>query len=385
MSRKGRSMQRKVAYVFLYKNGIRERSVGILRRYGTANQPEVALELFGEEVRRRKWKIYYFTKGEALAEAVYLWGTTAERGKSEVRLSQCRLCTEAGTGNGVVLLPERADVSVGEQTSRNAQNAGTEPADRLAKAGVNRPVHHAELREYLCARYDGKEVSEEELWAAFHRKAEPEPEENPCIESAKKLMEEIARAAGGDTGAEGPGMGNEPEGLSLVQLPEEGESVPRRRKRRIQHGSAYLEELLLLKPPYVPCRRYDVEYSVRITPEDLLHLPKEGKQFAENSYLLHGYYRYRHVLLGRRRRSETEDYVLLVPGIYNEKEARVARLFGFSEFLPVKAVARSKPEAREKICEAEQNLQGEIRAEKIPETGSAASGKELFGYFCGKI
>lgn len=316
-------MQRKVAYVFLYKNGIRERSVGILRRYGTVNQPEVALELFGEEVRRRKWNIYYFTKGEALVEAVYLWGTTAERGKSEARLSQCRLCAEAGTGEGVILLPDQ----------------------------------RSDLREYLCARYDGKEVSEEELWAAFHRKAEPE--ENPCIESAKKLMEEIARAAGGDTGTEGSGTGNEPVGLPLVQLPEESESVPQRRKRRIQHGSAYLEELLLLKPPYVPCRRHDVEYSVRIAPEDMLHLPKEGKQFAENSYLLHGYYRYRHVLLGRRRRNDAEDYVLLVPGIYNEKEARVAGLFGFSEFLPVKAVA--------------------------PETGSAASGKELFGYFCGKI
>ena len=333
-------MQRRVAYLFSYKNGIRERSVGIVKRYGTANQPEVALELFGEEVRNRKWNIYYFTKGEALCEAAYLWGMTAERGKSETRLRQCRLCAEAGMGGGVVLLPERE----------------------------NRPVHREDLREYLCARYDGREVSEEVLWAAFCKKAEPD--ENPCIESAKKLMEEIARAAGGDTGAEDPGTehisGGPPlETLSAVGkseaacLPAEGERLPKRRKRRIQNRSAYLEELLLLKPPYVPCRRHDVEYSVRIAPEDLLHLPKEGKRYKENSYLLHGYYRYRHVLLGRRRRSEAEDYVLLVPGIYNEKEAKVAKLFGFSEFLPVKAV--------------------------MPETDSAASGKELFGYFCGKI
>ncbi len=329
LSRKGRGMQRRVAYLFSYKNGIRERSVGIVKRYGTANQPEVALELFGEEVRNRKWNIYYFTRGEALCEAAYLWEITAERGKSEARLRQCRLCAEVGMGGGVVLLPERE----------------------------NRPVHREDLREYFCARYDGREVSEEELWAAFCKKAEPE--ENPCIESAKKLMEEIARAAGGDTGAEDPGTEHISGGPPLEMLPAEGERLPKRRKRRIQNRSAYLEELLLLKPPYVPCRRHDVEYSVRIAPEDLLHLPKEGKRYKENSYLLHGYYRYRHVLLGRRRRSDVEDYVILVPGIYNEKEAKVAKLFGFSEFLPVKAV--------------------------MPETDSAASGKELFGYFCGKI
>lgn len=352
-------MQRKVAYLFSYKNGIRERSVGIVKRYGTAKQPEVALELFGEDVRKRKWHIYYFTKEEALLEAVYLWGTTTGRGKSEVRLSQCRLCAEAGLGGGVVLLPEREKSAIAEQNGQNEQDAGAEALGQSSEFGRSRPVHREDLREYLCARYDGKEISEEELWTAFCRKAEPVLGENPCIESAKKLMEEIARAAGGDTEAAAPGTEHISGGPPLEMLPAEGERLPKRRKYRIQNRSAYLEELLLLKPPYVPCRRHDVEYSVRIAPEDLLHLPKEGKRYKENSYLLHGYYRYRHVLLGRRRRSEAEDYVLLVPGVYTEKEAKVAKLFGFSEFLPVKAV--------------------------MPETGSAASGKELFGYFCGKI
>jgi len=369
LSRKGRSMQRKVAYVFLYKNGIKERSVGIVRRYGTAEQPEVALELYGEEERRKRWRIYYFTEKEALVEATYLWGSTTERGKSEVRLSQCRLCAEAGMGAGIVLLPERV------------VDCRQQPAQ-------------PDLREYLCARFDGKEITEETLGEAFLRK--PEPINNLRIESAKKLMEEITKAAGGEVASaqqesfsesEEEGVGNlytEERGMGESGRGQGTVSKPRERKRAGRQ-IAYLEKLLLLNPPYGPCRRFDVEYSVRITPAELLKFPKEGKRFAENSFVLHAYYRYRHVLLGRRRRRETEDYVLLVPGTYNEKEGKLAELFGFSEFLPVKAVARSEPEVREKMCAEEQKLRKKIGEEKIPETGNAVSGKELFGYFCGKI
>ncbi len=315
----GQSMQRNVAYVFLYKNGIKERSVGIVKRYGTAKQPEVALELFGEEARK-EWNICYLTKGEALCEAIYLWEIAGAYGRNETRHSRCRLCAEAGMGAGVVLLPEKAESRI--------TNGGSVGQGKLSE------FTRSDLREYLCARYDGKEMTEEMLWTALGRSPEQEETENLCLESAKKLMEEITRVAG-------------------------GESTEVKVKQRPRKQMTYLEELLFLKPPYLPCRRYDVEYSVRIVPEDLLYLPKEGKRYAENSFVLHSFYRYRHILLGRRRKKEKEDHVLLLPGVYNEKEACLAKMFGFSEFFPV--------------------------AVKKSETDSAVSGKEIFGYFCGKI
>lgn len=341
LSRKGRGMERRVAYVFLYKNGIRERSVGIVRRYGTAEQPEVALELFGEELRGKRWKIYYFTKKEALAEASYLWGTTTERGRSEVRLSQCRLCTEAGAGHGIVLIPENKSCPEGEN-----------------RAGQEKGAERIEFREYLCARFDGKEVTEEELKAAFRRK--PELGETSRMESAKKLMEELTKAAGGEAGTE-----ETPEKQGMMDDETAGNEAKQVRqirtepvfcKKVVRNRIAALENLLATKAPYVPCRNFHVDYSVRVLPEELDCLEKENRGYMDNSYLLHGYYRYRHVLLGRRKRKKKEEYVLLVPGIYSEKEAGLAELFGFPEFLPM-----------------------------LPETGGAASGKEPFGYFCGKI
>lgn len=288
-------------------------------------------------------------------------------------------------GAGIVLLPERV-----VDSGRNGGENRTEQSEVDCRQQPAQP----DLREYLCARFDGKEITEETLGEAFLRK--PEPINNLRIESAKKLMEEITKAAGGEVASaqqesfsesEEEGVGNlytEERGMGESGRGQGTVSKPRERKRAGRQ-IAYLEKLLLLNPPYGPCRRFDVEYSVRITPAELLKFPKEGKRFAENSFVLHAYYRYRHVLLGRRRRRKTEDYVLLVPGSYNEKEAKLAELFGFPEFLPVKAVARSEQEVREKINTEEQNMPGKIGEEKIPEMDNAASGKELFGYFCGKI
>lgn len=342
-------MERKVAYVFLYKNGIRERSVGIVRRYGTAEQPEVALELFGE-LQSRRWEIYYFTKNGALTEATYLWGTTRERGTSEVGISQCRLCTEAGTGDGIVLLPATKN-GTEQQSGKAAQQKCSDDAPSLP--GQEKTTGEREYREYLCARYDGSEVTAEELRKAFRRKPEGETEGNPCVESAKRLMEEIAKAAGGEVSAESNGAGER----QKTDTAEKKQTLPSHRKSQ-SASVRKLEKLMQINPVYTPCRKEWVDYSVRICPEDLQSLPKEGKGYTENSFLWHGYYRYRHVLLGRRIRKEKEEYVLMVPGIYSGREAGLASLFGFPEFLPVK---------------------------KTPETGSSASGGDLFGYFCGKI
>ena len=66
----------------------------------------------------------------------------------------------------------------------------------------------------------------------------------------------------------------------------------------------------------------------KISREDLTLLPRKFWPLANNSFLLHGYHNYDHLVLieegGRRW--------LGVPGIYDTREARAADLFGFPRF-----------------------------------------------------
>ena len=58
-------------------------------------------------------------------------------------------------------------------------------------------------------------------------------------------------------------------------------------------------------------------------------LPRCEWKLANNNFLLHGYYNYRHLVLI----DKGNQLKLGVPGIYHEREARAAATFGFPEFI----------------------------------------------------
>ena len=65
---------------------------------------------------------------------------------------------------------------------------------------------------------------------------------------------------------------------------------------------------------------------------DMIILPKQHYRLVENSFLLHGYYNYGHLVLARICRKGMEKYYIGVPGNFYEKEKQVAVLFGFESF-----------------------------------------------------
>ena len=70
----------------------------------------------------------------------------------------------------------------------------------------------------------------------------------------------------------------------------------------------------------------------KIQRNDIARLPRCEWKWANNSFLLHGYYNYRHLAII----DDGERYRLGVPGIYHPQEAKAASTFGFTEFIPHK-------------------------------------------------
>lgn len=288
-------MIRRVAYVFSYCNGVRENSVGVLRCLGNGAEMEVTLELYRPEQQKMPWKLFYFDEYGGLTEGSALRVRTRAYGKSEIFNPCFRLCGVAGMGEGIVLLPYEEN-EVGER------------------------LEQKEIGRYLCGRFDGGEVTESRLKELLYQKETGE--KGQCIQSAKRLMEEITRAA---------------EGV---------------REETIRPA----ERLLSKCPSYRPCRKEEITHSVRVTPGELVPFEENGPDYRENSFLLHGYYEYRHLLFGRRKRGDRHEYVVMVPGRYEKRESRLADAFGFSEFIPAKF-------------------------SQVSET----FGKAPFGYWCGKM
>lgn len=85
-------------------------------------------------------------------------------------------------------------------------------------------------------------------------------------------------------------------------------------------------------PKVYPFEDNEIVDCVRIEPQDIGLLPIEAWVLGNNSFLLHGYYIYRHLIFGKMRVANEWRYVLGVPGVYQNRESFMARMFGFENF-----------------------------------------------------
>ncbi len=118
-----------------------------------------------------------------------------------------------------------------------------------------------------------------------------------------------------------------------------------------QETEIILEEEMQMDTYITPSRPQFEKISRR----DIARLPRCEWRLANNSFLVHGYHNFHHLIL-----MEDEDgFWLGVPGIFHEKEERAAGAFGFPRFLPVE----------EEDCSL---------LEEMPK-------EEMFGYWCRKV
>ena len=65
-----------------------------------------------------------------------------------------------------------------------------------------------------------------------------------------------------------------------------------------------------------------------------MNLPRCEWRLSNNSFLLHGYYNYHHLVLIE----EDGNMWIGVPGIYHPKEAKAAEAFGFPQFIKAEKI-----------------------------------------------
>ena len=108
--------------------------------------------------------------------------------------------------------------------------------------------------------------------------------------------------------------------------------------------SAYIQTVKIMEPLHDNkwqqlCKEYPKVHPfpgkknfLTISPEDFIILQQEYQKLVHNSFLLHGFYNYGHMILGKLSEEEEAPIYIGVPGVYYEREKQAARMFGFVGF-----------------------------------------------------
>ena len=228
-----------------------------------------------------------------------------------------RVEEEQSQSAGELQVEEEAQASAEAYTEEEPQEAGETKAEEETQAS-------AEAQTEEEPQTPGEARSEEEFQAEEAAPAEEIPTmENKSRPNPKMRAEERQQSVQREPG----------EGTVHTQ---EAAACPQPRygcQRQMQCARQGLEQrwqcLLKRYPHFQPFGDQEIEQCIQITPRDIRLLNQNHWRLGNNSFVMHGFYNYRHLLLGRKKDG---GYVLGIPGLYENQERFMASMFGFPVF-----------------------------------------------------
>jgi len=312
--------KRWMAYLYNYENGFKKNCVGTARIERRGNEAKTTVSIQVPSMLNESLKNFYYIRTPEGVRGISAGEYTTNGASGNWQIS---MNADDMGGSGLEL--ERMD---GYLICRDSMKY-------FASAWDDKPLLPTEVYELL------QELEEEKK-----RPMQPDRIELP-EELPEKIRQEVSWKAEEDglitedaavtedaTVTEEWMVGNELSDNLEENLQQEVEQLFPDEKPA-QTGSA--ERIFELCPVIWPFAEPWAERCVKLELEDIGLLPAEHWQLTTNSFLMHSYYGYRHLVLARVRDGARYRYELLVPGIYNEREKELAGLFGFDAFRSAKS------------------------------------------------
>ena len=120
---------------------------------------------------------------------------------------------------------------------------------------------------------------------------------------------------------------------AAAKIPAETQHLQQKAHRANATQTDHFQKLFV-RADYIDAFDDDYFYDcIEVSPEKLKCLNQNEIDIAGNSFLLHGYYNFRHILFGRVRDNlDNTKYFIGVPGMYCNRERYMASMFGFNNF-----------------------------------------------------
>lgn len=230
---------------------------------------------------------------------------------------------EAAAASNPVAQADSEEVSVKEQVNRTT---GQEAERKSAEMSGN-------VRESETVRRNAEDVSENEVEDVAEAAVTSKPATPESAQSAGQqtdLQQETAQMKAQQVRA----MEAVQELLFRNTNPQG--TMPQNTK--LQNAKPQEEmpafEKVFINRDFIDAFEDDYFYDcVEVTPELLKQLPIEDDAVVNNSFLVHGYYNFKHILFGKVCENDNNTrYFIGVPGMYCNRERFMASMFGFCNF-----------------------------------------------------
>ena len=325
-------MKRFIRYLYEYEHGRRLRNVGFVK--AEQSEDECTLHIHGKGLHmkgERKLTVYlFFNAGN---ECVGIWQGTIDNVNPAINYRLHYTEEDAGSPENFQAID---GIILESEMGHKYAAVWDDKAVDIGNMRVLDPAKEREIPREEIRQKEPEPVREEEI-----RQREPEPvrEEDYRLESV------MQREPQEDWNNPEPRQEDEDEMRDESEPMQEAVGDSQKADAESQETCGQEEEQERSVQRDCQC--------TKIQRNDLARLPRCEWKWANNSFLLHGYYNYHHLALIH----EGNRFLLGVPGIYHPQEAKAANVFGFTEFIPVRDM-------------------------EVDLTDEEGNGRDQFGYWC---
>lgn len=311
--------KRIVSYMYDYENGTKRENIGFARVEARNEQCKIMIHIKAPSVNNQVLKVYIFYRKKGRMEPIVLGDMRIRNGMGDFRATT-RFDNIMGMGipldemGGIIVFykddkfyaSEWDDEPIRISNLQRDDNKIIEKADKIEE--TEKIVNEIQVVEEVNVADEIKveETEQEELENIDEKVEEDNKEEVSIVSDLDEILIE-------DT--------------SEKPMEKDIEADPLCSPIATRILDKYMKMFPFEDKSIVEC--------VRIEPQDIGSFPIEHWVLGNNSFLLHGYYNYRHLIFGRKIEDNKNKYFIGVPGVYEDREMSMAKLFGFEHFKPI--------------------------------------------------
>ncbi|MCI8797758.1 MAG: hypothetical protein HFG89_13100 [Dorea sp.] len=342
-------MKRFIRYLYEYEHGRRLRNVGFVK--AEQSEDECTLHIHGKGLHmkgERKLTVYlFFNAGN---ECVGIWQGTIDNVNPAINY---RLhYTEEDTGSPDNFQKIDGIILESEMGHKYAAVWDDKAVD-IGNMRVLDPAKDGRIPREEIRQEEPEPAIEEDSREESDMGADPERSEDPWDRLESVMQREPQESRNNPEPQQGDESEKIAESVLEDEMRDESEPMPEEEiEENSQKADAKSQETCGQEDEQETPVQRDCQCT-KIQRNDIARLPRCEWKWANNSFLLHGYYNYHHLALIH----EGNRFLLGVPGIYHPQEAKAASVFGFTEFIPVRDM-------------------------EVDLTDEEGNGRDQFGYWC---
>lgn len=359
-------IQRFITYIYKYENDEKKENAGFAKVEIRGGTCRIEVHIRNINMDKPESIVYLFARKDEIMQSVPVGNMNIQRGNGDIRytfetkeLLNFDMTMEKMEGIFIPLGESRYLASqwkegeIREGRFRILEKRKEEPKleDKVSPEGQIQEKQESSQASQEQPQEELKPQSQEELTPQVQEQLQEQSQEKPQLQSQsqpqsqpqkqqqnqpqmqsqlrEQLILELQRRIQEQQFQNQNARQNPEENIQATEIPME--------KFFEENGwDGIFQKMKLKLPIFFPFEGKEIE-CVKMDVTDLRQLPKKYWYLANNSFLLHGYFNYKHILMGEITENERKQYFIGVPGIFQNQERVMAMMFGFPEFRTAKS------------------------------------------------